>query len=210
MRMLKKALFSLSMILFYANNAYATTTGVYVATETTNSGKTVLLLVAIGLVALVLFIGYKMDKSEAQEKRKEQIIRKNNADDAYSNMYSSHVEKEEIDDSENDEQDYIEQYKKASEEIAVIQTVYPNLNEEIEEDSYEEVEEEVVNVYDNYQENDKGDDYQNSYDSTMVFDTLTIKETIDEEKTTKTTRKTTTKKSSAKETTKAPKTTKKT
>ena len=136
MGIVKKTLFSLSIILFYTNNAYATTETLAVADEAASSGKLVLLLVAICLVALVLFLGYRMDKSEAQEKRKEQIIRKNNTNNVPSKTYDSHVEKEEFEYSEKDEQEYMNQYKKISEETAVIQIVHPKLNEEIEEDSY--------------------------------------------------------------------------
>lgn len=92
MKILKKALLSLSIILLNTTNVYATTTGTYVPESNSGVGKFFLFLVAIGLVALVLFIGYKMDKNEAQEKRKEKIIkqRDNDINDMYSKIYSSH------------------------------------------------------------------------------------------------------------------------
>lgn len=94
MKILKKALLSLSIILLNTTRVYATTTGIYVPESNSGVGKFFLFLVAIGLVALVLFIGYKMDKNEAQEKRKEKIIkqRDNDINDMYSKIYSSYDE----------------------------------------------------------------------------------------------------------------------
>ena len=76
MRMFKKTLISLSMLILYANNAYATTTGTYVPSGNSGMGKFLLLILAVALVALVLFLGYKLDKNEASQKRKEKIIKK--------------------------------------------------------------------------------------------------------------------------------------
>lgn len=92
MKILKKALISLSIILLNTTSVYATTTGTYVPESNSGVGKFFLFLLAIGLVALVLFIGYKMDKNEAQEKRKEKIIkqRDNDINDMYSKIYSSY------------------------------------------------------------------------------------------------------------------------
>lgn len=94
MKILKKALLSLSIILLNTTSVYATTTGIYVPESNSGVGKFFLFLVAIGLVVLVLFIGYKMDKNEAQEKRKEKIIkqRDNDINDMYSKIYSSYDE----------------------------------------------------------------------------------------------------------------------
>lgn len=184
MKKFKKTVFSLSMILFYANSAYATTTGRYVASESNaNSGKMLMLLVALGLVALVLFIGYKMDKNEAQEKRKEQII-KNSGNDNKENDYNSKIrvselEKENTEYVQNDEE-YMRQYKKASEETAVLQPLTYNF-EETEDNSYEEMEEEFVATYEIHKENEIVESNTEVSDSTMVFDTTSIKEVETEE-----------------------------
>ena len=104
MKILKKALISLSIILFNTTKAYATTAETYVAETGSGIGKFFLFLVAIGLVALVLFIGYKMDKNEAQEKRKEKI-RKQRDDDVYSKIYTSYDNKKtEVEDEEEVEE----------------------------------------------------------------------------------------------------------
>lgn len=175
MKKLKKALFSLVMILFYANNAYATTTGTYVASDATaDSGKLLLLLVAGFLIAIVLFLGYRMDKNEAQEKRKEQIIEKNSSDkgSVYSNKNVSVSEVEDL-------QDYEREYKKASEQTAVIEINYPEMQEEIEEAIPRIREKEIEKTYTpniSVEEN-----INTSSESTMVIDTNAIKGMIEEE-----------------------------
>lgn len=185
MKKFKKIVFSLSMILFYANSTYATTTGRYVASDNSaSSGKILLLLVALGLVALVLFLGYRMDKNEAQEKRKEQIIKNNNDVDTderhyHSKSYTQEPVKEVEEYVQNDEE-YMRQYKKASEETAVLQPLSYNL-EEVEDNSYEEMEEEFVATYEIHKEREIVENEVEDSDSTMVFDTTAIRDVETEE-----------------------------
>ena len=174
MRMFKKTLISLSMLILYANNAYATTTGTYVPSGNSGMGKFLLLILAVALVALVLFLGYKLDKNEASQKRKEKIIKKRNEDinDMYSDIYKSHKDEEE----KVEEKVVVKkEYKKVEEPVEVIEEY-----DDITDDGLEEVEE--------YDEEDEENDFGSTQviqtvkeeikpsDSTMVFDTTQVKE----------------------------------
>lgn len=180
MKKIKKVLLSLSIVLWCANNAYATTTGEYMAASNdTDSGKLILLLIAIGLVAIVLFLGYKLDQSDAQEKRKEQITRKNKSK-VEKPDYNTYTVNQENEYSEEDELEYEKEYKKLSEETAVMQTLYSNDDEEIENvvEKVEEVKKEII-PKETYKVDE--DLSESSSESTMVIDTSTIKEMIDDE-----------------------------
>ncbi len=180
MKKIKKVLLSLSIVLWCANNAYATTTGEYMAASNdTDSGKLILLLIAIGLVAIVLFLGYKLDQSDAQEKRKEQITRKNKSK-VEKPDYNTYTVNQENEYSEEDELEYEKEYKKLSEETAVMQTLYSNDDEEIENvvEKVEEVKKEII-PKETYKIDE--DLSESSSESTMVLDTNAIKEMIDDE-----------------------------
>ena len=180
MKKIKKVLLSLSIVLWCANNEYATTTGEYMAASNdTDSGKLILLLIAIGLVAIVLFLGYKLDQSDAQEKRKEQITRKNKSK-VEKPDYNTYTVNQENEYSEEDELEYEKEYKKLSEETAVMQTLYSNDDEEIENvvEKVEEVKKEII-PKETYKVDE--DLSESSSESTMVIDTSTIKEMIDDE-----------------------------
>lgn len=164
MKILKKALISLSIILLNTTSVYATTTGTYVPESNSGVGKFFLFLVAIGLVALVLFIGYKMDKNEAQEKRKEKIIkqRDNDINDMYSKIYSSYednkkeiVEEEVIEDLPEvnfapETEEYFKDVKNdETQKIDIVNDdvidAYSSLKPEINEDEViEDIEEETI------------------------------------------------------------------
>lgn len=180
MKKIKKVLLNLSIILFWANNTYATTTGRYMAaSKDTDSGKLILLLIAIGLVAIVLFLGYKLDQSDAQEKRKEQITRKNKTkvEDSDYNTYAINQENEY---SEEDKLEYEKEYKKLSEETAVMETLNSNNDEEIENlvEKVVEVKKEII-PEEAYKTNK--DLFESLSESTMAIDTSAIKEMIDDE-----------------------------
>lgn len=199
MRILKKSLLSLSAILAYSNNVYATTAESIVQEGTIDFGKVILLLVTAALIGLVLLLGYKMDKNDEQAKRKEEIVRKN---------------KKDLNNSHNDiEDNFVEKYDKVTEETAAFGNIYPNLSEEMSEDDngYEDFDKTAVlervdlsTIKENYIENEildndeseneieeyeveeyeeilEEDDYENSYDSTMVFDTSSIQNEDDDE-----------------------------
>ena len=68
-----------------------------------SSGKLILLLIAIGMVGLVLLLGYKMDKYEEKGKRKEKIAKKRNNNDEEERNYN------EFKSLKNDREDVIEQ-----------------------------------------------------------------------------------------------------
>ena len=179
MKKIKKVLLSLSIVLWCANNAYATTGEYMAASNDTDSGKLILLLIAIGLVAIVLFLGYKLDQSDAQEKRKEQITRKNKSK-VEKPDYNTYTVNQENEYSEEDELEYEKEYKKLSEETAVMQTLYSNDDEEIENvvEKVEEVKKEII-PKETYKVDE--DLSESSSESTMVIDTSAIKEMIDDE-----------------------------
>ena len=90
MKIIKKVLMTAMLFSIYANNIYATTAGSYVAKENTSVNKVILLLVGVGLVSLVLFLGYKLDKNEASEERKEKFNKKErDLEDVYDSVYTS-------------------------------------------------------------------------------------------------------------------------
>lgn len=182
MKKIKKVLLSLSIVLWCANNAYATTGEYMAASNDTDSGKLILLLIAIGLVAIVLFLGYKLDQSDAQEKRKEQITRKNKSK-VEKPDYNTYTVNQENEYSEEDELEYEKEYKKLSEETAVMQTLYSNDDEEIENvvEKVEEVEEVKKEIIPKETYKVDEDLSESSSESTMVIDTSAIKEMIDDE-----------------------------
>lgn len=90
MKIIKKVLMTAMLFSIYTNNIFATTTGSYVAKESTSVNKVILLLVGVGLVSLVLFLGYKLDKNEASEERKEKFNKKErDLEDVYDSVYTS-------------------------------------------------------------------------------------------------------------------------
>lgn len=90
MKIIKKVLMTAMLFSIYTNSIYATTTGIYVAKESTGVNKVILLLVGVGLVSLVLFLGYKLDKNEASEERKEKFNKKErDLEDVYESVYTS-------------------------------------------------------------------------------------------------------------------------
>lgn len=135
MKKLKKSFMSLILFLIYTNNIYATTTGHYTVSEKNNEfGKIFLLIVGIGLISLVLFIGYMMDKNENTRKKREKFIKKQSGNDIYANNYKT----KKID-------EWVEQYKINTEEKEASED---NYNEEDEEDD-EEIEDKDVDIDDN-------------------------------------------------------------
>lgn len=199
MKILKKALISLSIILLNTTNVYATTTGTYVAETDSGVGKFFLLLVAIGLVALVLFVGYKMDKNEAQEKRKEKIIkqRDNDINDINSKIYSSYDNKAKeynnLDEVEVDDDEYAEmpEVNFAPEtEVYFKETETEEINEEIEEadtsdddeiDAYSSLKNEISDVMEE-DEDDGYDEEEDVYESEDFGETQVISLEEEEEK----------------------------
>ena len=100
MKKFKKSLICFILFLFYKNSIYATTTGTYTVPESNMLDKVFILIIGALLVSLVLFIAYKMDKSEANIKRRQKYIKENKkesniqdaneySDDIYSNIYST-------------------------------------------------------------------------------------------------------------------------
>ena len=107
MKIIKKVLMTAMLFSIYANNIYATTAGSYVAKESTSVNKVILLLVGVGLVSLVLFLGYKLDKNEASEERKEKFNKKErDLEDVYDSVYTSKTDiSRELDKIEISEED---------------------------------------------------------------------------------------------------------
>lgn len=144
------------ILLSYSNEALATAEGTYVPDSGSGIEKIILIIIGISAVALVLFIGYKMDKKEETKKRREKFIEDdeesaNNIetfmednDDIYSAIYNS-VTPDELDDIVSDE---------------IQDKTFINRSENIEK---------MISVFENA-------------DSTMVFNSQELKEKTDEEK----------------------------
>lgn len=206
MKLFKRTLLVFNMLLLYANSTFATT-GAEPVEESSFVGKFVLLLITLGLVALVLFLGYKMDKNEAQEKRKERIIKKRDTDinDMYSEIYTSYnsandieevasenvepeeKEFEEVEDNEEIDEIVEEEEKTVAEETAVIETVYPKIEsyyedelEEFDDDVYDAALEDEIENYINediIDENEEND----IQEEVEIEDNDTIQEELEDE-----------------------------
>lgn len=198
MKILKKALLSFGILLCLANSTYATTNTAYVETPGTGFGKFVLLLVAFGLVGLVLFLGYKMDKTEASQRRKEKIIKNRNEkiNDVNSEIYNTNTENNSKDsnvqeyneETENIQEENEDEEDKVLEELASM--IYPTLNdvvaqdEDVAEFDNDDVETELdekdiiqkkLTTTDTMVISTQKQEEKKTMDSTMVFDTEPIK-----------------------------------
>lgn len=197
MKIFKKVLMSAMLFLVYANNIYATTEGNYVANENTSISKVILLLVGVGLVSLVLFLGYKLDKNEASDERKEKLSKKErDLEDVYNTVYTSktdisrELEKIEINDEEidivddnillEDEESLLteELINEELEKMAIeeaIKEAEENLNDistSEDEEDYEEDEEDA----DDDDDDDDEDDWRSS--TTVIVDEDEIKNRV--------------------------------
>lgn len=151
--MFKKTLFSLTTMLCLKNCVYATTTGTYVPSEPIELEKVILILISIGLVALILFVGYKIDEKEAQEKVKEE------------NTEESNVNVNNTDPKKETENDFLNKHNISKEISNKEKNDLSSLKNIEEKEEYNVIE-----------KNDICNEYKNSYDSTMVFNTIPIKE----------------------------------
>lgn len=207
MKKMKKSFMSLILFLMNTNNIYATTTGKYVVSENGSGfGKIFLLIIGVGLVSLVLFVGYMMDKKENTRKKREKFIKKQKEDnwteeyeeDEYDDEY--HNDEDESDDEENDsddtedeESDDVEDYYDDTEEDddSMFFTQEIKINTEYdkdEEDEIEEVKEFERNLTHEYEDDEelyeeeiiindeKQDDKINLMNNTMVFNSNELKE----------------------------------
>ncbi len=176
----------IAILLSYSNEAWATTEGTYVPDSGSGIEKIILIVIGIAAVALVLFIGYKMDKKEGTKKRREKFIEDdeesaNNIetfiednDDIYSAIYNSVTpddlenivsdeiqEDDDIDYTESNEEELIEEQEdNEDEENQAEEEPLINRNENIEK---------MISVFENA-------------DATMVFNSQELKEKSDEEK----------------------------
>ena len=158
-----------------------------------SSGKLILLLIAMGMVGLVLLLGYKLDKNEEKGKRKEKINKKreNKEEISYSDFKSFENDYEEMEKTSsfgaasfefNKDVSKNNEYLEDLDKTAVIEKIDLSKLELAEEDvSYEEpevdsnleeFEEEIYEVNDEY-------DYEASSSSTMVFDTTSVNEELE-------------------------------
>lgn len=202
MKILKKALISFSIILLNTTKVFATTEASYVSETNSGIGKFLLFIVAIGLISLVLFIGYKMDKNEAQEKRKEKIIKQRD-NNMYSNVYTTYDNIKEVEEKEEEipkinfapvteeyfkdvENDMTQKIDVVEEDVDTNSVSEVETNK-VEEFLYEEVEEDgYTEENDVYESEDFGEtqvisldeeeeDDEEEFDSTVVFDTGPLK-----------------------------------
>lgn len=161
-----------------------------------SSGKLILLLIAMGMVGLVLLLGYKLDKYEEKGKRKEKINKKreNKEDNSYSDFKSLKNDYEEMEKTSsfgtssfefNKDISKNNEYSEDLDKTAVIEKIDLSKLEIAEEASYEdsyeepefdsdleEFEEEIYESSDEY-------DYEASSSSTMVFDTTSVNEELE-------------------------------
>lgn len=180
------------ILLSYSNEALATAEGTYVPDSGSGIEKIILIIIGISAVALVLFIGYKMDKKEETKKRREKFIEDdeesaNNIetfmednDDIYSAIYNS-VTPDELDDIVSDEiqedddikiNNYIDSIDNETNGEELVEEQKDNEGEEIQDKTFinrSENIEKMISVFENA-------------DSTMVFNSQELKEKTDEEK----------------------------
>lgn len=199
MKKIKKSFMIIALLLFYSNNTYATTSGTYTVNEGSAFGKIILFLIAAGLIGIVLFISYKMDKNESLIKRKERILNNkkdfldeedaleeiqtiseteevmdnfNNIDKIYEDIINEEQEDYEEDDEAYVEDELEEDLEEAFLDNIEIEDIESDLldDEELEEEE-EEIIEEPEEVY--YNSND-----ENLNEFTMIFNSklLNLKE----------------------------------
>ncbi len=174
-----------------------------------SSGKLILLLIAMGMVGLVLLLGYKLDKYEEKGKRKEKITKKRHNEeneDSYADFKSLKNDYEdemnqtstfgnssfdfnkEI--SKNDR--YLEEFDKTAVIERIDLSKLEKVEEDIEDTSYENeyeepefetnLDEELEDeIYEEFEEEETYEayDYENSNSSTMVFDTVAVNEELE-------------------------------
>ena len=167
----KKFLF-IFILLFYSNNTYATTNGSYSVENTGISivGKIVLFLIAIILIALVLFLSYKMDKNEMSNKRKEKIINNKKKNE---NLKSNPEIKEEVYKFDSLKNDYLEESETNNDVFEAEDIVdTDNLLDEYISDL------EDITELDKIVENIKNDNTKDDIDHADIEDELTYHETL--------------------------------
>ncbi len=179
-----------SILLFYTNKTYATTTGTYVVSE--HSGVEKFILIAIGIISviLVLFIGYKMDKKEEEKKRREKFIKDNkkeNEEDIYASMYktTNNTVEEIYDEKDMIQEDLIDNYEEeyAEEDEEIYEEEDGEFEEKITEDFFPEIhdesietDEDVVDISKSNRNIDEMINVLGNSDSTMVFNSQLLKD----------------------------------
>ena len=163
------------------------------------SGKLILLLIAMGMIGLVLLLGYKLDKYEEKGKIKEKINNKrdNKEYDSYSDYKSLKNNYEEVEKTSsfgtssfefNKDISKNNEYSEDLDKTAVIEKIDLSKLEIAEEDtSYEEPEfdgnledfEEEIYEYNDEYNYDNEYDYDASSSSTMVFNTASVNEELE-------------------------------
>lgn len=158
----------IGLLLLYSNETYATTEGTYIPEQGSGIEKLILIGVGILAVILVLFIGYKMDKSEENKKRREKFIKDNKKDeseedsDLYSAIYNT-INSEDDDLSEdiyNYENNETQNTEIENSEEEVVQNF-----EMDDEDDYEDIYKEINNSYSDDEIEEKS--YNNDYEENI-------------------------------------------
>lgn len=180
MKKAKKFLLSLIVFICCASSSFATTTGTYVASQSNDVGKAILILIGILLIALVIFLGYKLDQKEEDQKRREKFIR-NNENPEVPKKEDVQESKSAYDYNIRDNIDVVEDIK--------FDNVENNFDNEIENQILEsaiavdDLAEEMIQDEDinNYEENNFSYDVQednntSTMNSTMVFDSNDVRE----------------------------------
>ncbi len=174
MKKIKKLFFSLILFLFYTNITNATTKGTYVVSEK-NTGKELLVFVGIVLIALIIFLGYKLDKKDEIKKKREKYNKKNNQNnDKYEEdiQYLEDIQTEEKTKTKVTDDTVMINYAKLreleKETVENNEENYYKPNFEEENSSNEEIIEDILN--------------NDNIDSTMIIDSVEpIRNSIPEE-----------------------------
>ena len=171
MKKIKESFMIFIFFIIINNNNYATVSGEYVPSKTSGSTKVLFFLIGFILVSLVLFIGYKLDKMEDEQKRKNKYKKHNkNEEDVYDSIFSSKKYENsnklsQFNDLKNDEDDVIENIDINDESIKDLINDYIN-----EEDSNIEQDEtrKDIDITEMKVENPELDNISEIFDTTVI------------------------------------------
>lgn len=193
MKKFAKSLLSTALFLTYASKTYATEN---ITESNSGIGKIALLGIGVILIALVLFIGYKLDsadnsdevkpkkekiKKEKVEKQSKQIANENKENEIFSeDVYKTANEEDvpyEIEENEKYETDKINlseinentEYTDDGDEESLFESIskVKGYDTFIDDDDFDEIDTSITDVSENEMDSDKS----KKFDSTMVFDT---------------------------------------
>lgn len=166
----------ISMLLFYSNEVCATTQGTYVPTQSSWLEKVILIGIGAGSVLLVLFIGYKLDRREENDKRRETFFKKYKDKEKICDTTNNSVETPNLTEKKPENQFEEEVEPEVSEEEISLEDIIDNdlINELIEpEEKYVDIEKKEID--DTSKNIEKMISVFENADSTMVFNSQELK-----------------------------------